>query len=365
MLAVVMLSGCATGRTIGGVPLEWRACGAAGAVAGGAIGATENAGAAIGGALIGGLIGVLTCREPVKAADADADTVPDSADRCPGTPVAANVDATGCEMDSDGDGVPDRLDLCARTPPWAKVNAAGCEVLADGDGDGVPDLRDECPSTTPAAAIDAAGCEPDGDADGVADAADLCPGTTVGHYVDRRGCEPDADRDGVPDDYDLCPGTATTETVDDQGCRLRAADADHDGIADDIDRCRDSPPGAPVDARGCPLPRARVLGGVGFDSGSARLGAGAGMVLDEVASLLRGDPALTVRIGGHTDGTGSRATNRRLSEQRAQAVRRYLIEQGIDPDRLSVAGYGPDRPLADNGTPAGRAANRRVEIEFQ
>ena len=115
-VALLALAGCATDRTIGGVPLDWRTCGAAGAVAGGAIGATDSTGAALGGAAIGGLIGMLTCRQPVKPADTDGDGVADKEDQCVPTPAGAKVDAKGCEPDADEDGVPDRTDLSANTP---------------------------------------------------------------------------------------------------------------------------------------------------------------------------------------------------------------------------------------------------------
>src|SRR5688572_11621713 len=140
----LLLSGCATNRTIGGVPLNWKTCGAAGALAGGAIGATDSGGAALGGAVIGGLIGMLTCRQPAKPADTDGDAVPDQDDQCVATPAGARVDASGCEQDSDGDGVSDRGDLCANTPAGARVNASGCEAVVDADRDGVPDNRDRC-----------------------------------------------------------------------------------------------------------------------------------------------------------------------------------------------------------------------------
>ena len=66
--------------------------------------------------------------------------------------------------------------------------------------------------------------------------------------------------------------------------------------------------------------------------------------------------------GGHTDNTGSKATNQRLSAARATAVRDLLISKGVDASRMTAKGYGPDKPVADNKTVAGRAANRRVEL---
>jgi OmpA-OmpF porin, OOP family len=90
------------------------------------------------------------------APDADGDGVPDSADKCPNTPVGVKVDATGCPLDSDGDGVPDLRDKCPNTPVGVKVDATGCPL--DSDGDGVPDYKDQCPGTPPGVKVNQLGC---------------------------------------------------------------------------------------------------------------------------------------------------------------------------------------------------------------
>jgi outer membrane protein OmpA-like peptidoglycan-associated protein len=79
---------------------------------------------------------------------------------------------------------------------------------------------------------------------------------------------------------------------------------------------------------------------------------------------LRDNPSLDVRIEGHTDSQGSAAANQRLSQKRAEAVRRYLVDQAIAPTRMEAIGYGEDRPLEDNRTAEGRATNRRVEFHI-
>ena len=92
------------------------------------------------------------------------------------------------ETDSDGDGVPDSSDRCPGTPAGATVDSRGCTVVADSDGDGVPDSSDRCPGTPSNARVDASGCPLDSDGDGVADYLDRCPDTSSGSTVDAQGC---------------------------------------------------------------------------------------------------------------------------------------------------------------------------------
>ncbi len=89
--------------------------------------------------------------------DSDGDGVPDSLDRCPGTPAGVSVDSSGCPIDSDGDGVADYLDKCPGTPPGTEVDASGCPL--DSDGDGVLNANDDCPGTPPGTRVNSRGCE--------------------------------------------------------------------------------------------------------------------------------------------------------------------------------------------------------------
>jgi OOP family OmpA-OmpF porin len=89
--------------------------------------------------------------------DSDGDGVPDSLDRCPGTPAGVSVDSSGCPLDSDGDGVADYLDKCPGTPPGTEVDTSGCPL--DSDGDGVLNANDDCPGTPPGTRVDSRGCE--------------------------------------------------------------------------------------------------------------------------------------------------------------------------------------------------------------
>jgi OOP family OmpA-OmpF porin len=211
----------------------------------------------------------------------------------------------------------------------------------------------------------------DSDGDGVADVVDQCPGTQAGVKVDAKGCPVDRDGDGVADHMDRCPGTDAGVAVDAKGCPL---DTDGDGVIDANDKCPATPAGTRVDATGCPKPvatkSAKVTAAgtwayedIRFASGKAELTAGSTPVLKEIADALRANPDLRVEIQGHTDSAGSVALNEGLSQQRADAVRDYLIDQGIAPERMTAKGYGPHRPIADNNTADGRAQNRRVELK--
>ena len=101
---------------------------------------------------------------------------------------------------------------------------------------------------------------------------------------------------------------------------------------------------------------------ISFDTGRADIKPNLRPILDQFASGLSGQPNTEVRIIGHTDNTGSDATNDALSVQRAQSARQYLAARGVDPNRIVIAGRGEREPIADNSSEAGRARNRRVEI---
>ena len=105
-----------------------------------------------------------------------------------------------------------------------------------------------------------------------------------------------------------------------------------------------------------------TLGDVLFDTGAAALKPGAAPTIDRLAQFMRDYPERSVRIEGHTDSAGSDFTNQTLSEQRAEAVRRALIERNLEAARITTLGYGEARPIAENESASGRQQNRRVEI---
>jgi OOP family OmpA-OmpF porin len=142
------------------------------------------------------------------------------------------------------------------------------------------------------------------------------------------------------------------------------SDGDGDGIVDAQDACPDSAPGEKVDAAGCKLQEVIQLKGVTFALNSAELVGDSDRLLNDVAATLRRYPEQRVEVAGYTDSQGAEEYNRKLSERRANAVREYLLGQGVAAERLSARGYGEAQPIADNGTAEGRAVNRRVELHL-
>ena len=272
--------------------------------------------------------------------------------------------------DFDRDGVLNNVDACPNTPVGDAIDGRGCSLPKDADSDGVTDPNDACPGTPSGDRIDGRGCSlpKDADNDGVIDANDRCANTPSGTPVDGNGCPRDTDGDGVTDNNDRCAGTPAGTPVDGAGCAL--PDTDGDGVLDRDDRCAGTPTGMRVDARGCQLlfdtgagRTALVLEGVTFATGSATLADSSLPVLNRVAESLVANAEVRVEVQGHTDNSGSAATNRRLSQRRADAVRSYLISKGVDGSRLTAMGYGPDQPKTPNTSAANRAMNRRVELK--
>jgi len=232
-------------------------------------------------------------------------------------------------------------------------------IVLDRDGDGVLDADDKCPDTAGSTSL--MGC-PDRDGDGVADADDKCP--DVAGTAKYQGCPiPDTDGDGINDEMDKCATVAGTAKY--QGCPV--PDTDGDGINDDMDKC---PTRAGTAAnQGCPVIAKEVIEKVNFAArnvffatGSYELLAKSNNSLDGVVGLLKSDESLMIDIAGHTDAQGSEESNQVLSDNRAGAVKKYFVSKGIAETRLSSAGYGELKPVADNTTSGGRAKNRRTEM---
>jgi len=145
-------------------------------------------------------------------------------------------------------------------------------------------------------------------------------------------------------------------------------DSDGDGVPDDKDKCPNTPQGEAVDADGCPstIKKVLTLKGVTFEVNSDVLKPESDSVLDEAAKTLNNEyPDAKVEVAGHTDSSGKAEYNMELSRRRAESVRKYLVEHGVDAGRLTSAGYGMTQPVADNKTKGGKAKNRRVELRIK
>jgi OmpA-OmpF porin, OOP family len=137
-------------------------------------------------------------------------------------------------------------------------------------------------------------------------------------------------------------------------------DTDRDGVTDQLDRCPDTPAGVAVDAYGCTRQGSITLEGVGFEVDSAQLTTDSRDVLSSLAADLKKYPRLKIELQGHTDSSGADQYNLQLSQKRADAVRDYLLAQGVASSQLTSKGYGETQPIEDNSTAEGRTANRRV-----
>ena len=256
--------------------------------------------------------------------DTDKDGIPDNKDACP--EVAGLKEFNGCP-DTDGDGIADKDDACPQVKGPKEFN--GCP---DTDGDGIPDKDDACPEV--AGPKEFNGC-PDTDGDGIADKDDKCP--DVAGPAENGGCPwPDTDGDGVLDKDDLCPEVA-----------------------------------GPASNKGCPEPDEKEQKQLNqyaktilFDTGKATIKFQSAEVLNQIINVLKKYPNSRFRIEGHTDSTGKKAKNMILSQNRADAVKVYLIQGGIDAGRLESQGFGPEKPIASNKNKKGRELNRRVEINL-
>ena len=245
---------------------------------------------------------------------------------------------------------------------------------SDQDGDGIFDDVDKCPRVPEDkdSFEDDDGCpEDDNDKDGIADKIDACPldPEDRDNFADDDGCpDTDNDSDGIADKIDACPNDAEDKDSfeDDDGCP--DPDNDKDGIPDADDKCPNEP-GVPPD--GCPKKYKNVVvtekkieikQTVYFDTNKATIKRVSFPLLTEVAQALKDNPTIKVDVEGHTDSQGNDRFNLKLSQKRAESVKRFLVGQGVDPGRMVPKGYGENVPIADNRTAGGRAQNRRVEF---
>lgn len=283
------------------------------------------------------------------AKDTDGDGVSDKKDKCPES--FGSIVTNGCP-DEDIDGIADMDDRCPSVAGLAEFE--GCP---DSDMDGIADIDDACPDI---AGLDKfKGCK-DTDNDGVADPQDACP--RLAGIASAKGC-PDADKDGIIDSKDACPNVAGD--VSTGGC----PDTDGDGVLDKDDACPNEV--GNKGNKGCAGVSAEVLTQLDtvfrnllFANGKAVIDNASFPDLDNLVTILNNDPDLKLTVSGYTDSRGSAANNLKLSQDRAQAVKDYLVKKGVEANRITAQGFGETQPIATNDTAEGRRKNRRVELSL-
>ncbi|MFW5966690.1 MAG: OmpA family protein [Persicimonas sp.] len=272
------------------------------------------------------------------------------------------------------------VDMDVEQEPTVEVDEAE-EGPDDRDGDDIVDEEDECPDEPEDfdGFEDEDGCpDTDNDEDGIPDVEDECPNVAEDDdgFQDDDGCPDfDNDLDGIRDTNDQCPDEAEDYDgyEDEDGCPDR--DNDDDGIVDREDECPDEAEDydGDEDEDGCPEERERVTvekdeikleEKVHFETDKSEILPESYPLLNEVAEVLENNPDIKIRIEGHTDSRGSQEYNQELSEERAGSIVDYLVDRDIDRSRLESKGYGETKPIEDNATKAGRAANRRVEMHI-
>lgn len=205
----------------------------------------------------------------------------------------------------------------------------------------------------------------DDDNDGVINYEDECPNEAG--EKENNGCPlPDSDKDGIDDKDDTCPDIVGPKS--NNGCPW--PDTDNDGIIDKDDEC---PNEIGVKSNnGCPETPIELIGLINNQSSSILFKVDSHDIniyensfLNELVELLKQSPKLELIIEGHASSDGSISYNQRLSEERAESVKQFLIEKGVRETRLSTIGYGEKRPKSNNNTKEGRSINRRVEFTLK
>lgn len=139
-------------------------------------------------------------------------------------------------------------------------------------------------------------------------------------------------------------------------------DTDGDSVSDPMDKCPGTAPGSKVNAYGClPDEKANIELEVLFASGNATIPPASQLAIQDLGNFMKNHTETKAEIQGHTDNTGNKTRNKALSQERANAVRTYLVEKmGVEASRVTAYGYGDEKPVASNSSVEGRHKNRRV-----
>ncbi|MBI5474344.1 MAG: OmpA family protein [Ignavibacteriae bacterium] len=260
------------------------------------------------------------------------------------------------QPDTDGDGLKDGEEVNV-----TKTNPKN----ADTDEDGLKDGAEvQTYKTDP--------MKPDTDEDGLKDGDEINT-----HHTDPS--KTDTDVDGLKDGDEVTRGTDPLKTDTDADGLLDGdevlrrtdplkPDSDGGSVSDGKEVANQTNPLNPNDDVPKPVlqpvevGKALVLEGIVFGSGKATIDPASEETLMQAFNTLKDNPAIVVEIRGYTDNVGSRLRNIKLSQQRAEAVRSWLVHKGIDSQRIMAKGFGANTPIADNKTPEGRQKNRRIEF---
>ena len=233
-------------------------------------------------------------------------------------------------------------------------------VQADQDDDGVSNENDDCPERS--GLLKYKGCPvPDEDGDGINDENDQCPNAEG--TIKFRGCPvPDTDKDGIPDDQDQCPTLAGLTRYN--GCAI--PDTDKDGVNDEADQC---PTVTGIAGNnGCEdlQPKLNSIAtALKFEIGQVNIAAKSLQGLDSLLQIMSQYPTSSLIITGHTDNTGTKKINDRLSLLRAKKVQTYLVKKGLAENKITLIGMADSQPIATNAKKEGRAQNRRVDLTIK
>ncbi len=315
--------------------------------------------------------------ETCNQIDRDEDSIPNDLDSCPdNTPeeIAKGIITTGlirgCPLDTDKDSVGDYQDSCpknTREELSKGVNEKGCPL--DTDGDESPDYEDACPNNPELTEfISGKNCVEDRDGDNITDDIDQCPDNTkeeISKGVNKKGCPIDTDLDKLVDYLDKCPSNTPEEIsqgVDKTGC---PADNDSDGILDYLDKCLQTPVNAEIDEQGCGITKQTILlqnADLYFDKEKIILTATGKAYLEALFGEIELKMLKKIKITVHTDNRGDSDKNQILSDDRAKTLANYLIQRGIDSEKIISEGKGDSIPITDNKTQKSRKQNRRLEF---
>jgi outer membrane protein OmpA-like peptidoglycan-associated protein len=330
------------------------------------------------------------------SADSDGDGLTNEQEKQLGTdPYNADTDGDGLKdgdeyykyktnplkADSDGDGLKDGDEVFKyKTDP----------NKADTDGDGLNDGDEVLKYKTDPLKVDT-------DGDGLTDGEEVMKYHTNPLKVDTDGdglndgdevlkyktdpLKVDTDGDGLNDGDEVLKYKTDPLKVDTDGDGLTEgdevlkyktdplkADTDGGGVNDGVEVSRGTNPLDPRDDNPkkeeikVEVGKAIVLEGIVFRTGSAVIEPVSEEILTKAFNTLKQNPEINVEARGHTDNVGKRPYNMKLSQARANSVRTYMINKGIEANRITVKGFGPDEPIAPNTTPEGRQQNRRIEF---